>query len=93
MSRLAGFYIATVMESLAGGTPAAAASRVPPRRVGDHAALDTIHGHDRSPSILPRVVAAVHRNIAGLGRIGRGRRRLGHLPVPRDSPAGQPSAR
>jgi len=92
MSRLAGFYIAKAMESAAGGSTAAAVSGVPPRRAGDHVALDAIRANHRSPSILQRVVAAVHL-ISGLLRIGPGRRRLDHLGVlPRDS-AQQPSAR
>jgi hypothetical protein len=92
MSRLAGFYIAKAIESVAGGTTAAAASRKPPRRAGDHAALDAIHTHHRSPAASHRVAAAVRRFIGGLDRAGRGRRRLGHLRLSPPEPERQPSA-
>jgi hypothetical protein len=93
MSRLAGFYIAKAIESAAGGTTEAAASRTPPRRAVDHAALDATSSHDRSASILQLVAAAVHRIIGGLGKASRGHRRLNHLRVPPREPARQPSAR
>jgi hypothetical protein len=88
MSRLAGFYIATAIESAAGGTTVAAAARTLPRRAVDHAALDATSSHDRSASILQLVAAAVHRTIGGLGKASRGHRRLDHLRVPRESPHG-----
>jgi hypothetical protein len=93
MSRLAGFYIATAVESAAAGTTEAAASRQPPRRAGDHVALGATSSHDRSASILQRVAAAVHRIISGLGKASRSHRRLDHLRVPPREPARQPSAR
>jgi hypothetical protein len=65
MSRLAGFYIATAVQSLAAGTTTAAASRLPPRRAGDHAAgLDAIGAHHRGPG-RHRVAGAVRRLIRG----------------------------
>jgi hypothetical protein len=70
MSRLAGFYIATVMESAA----AAGASRRPARRADDHAAPDAIRGHGRGRSASHRVAAAVRRFIGGLDTASRGRR-------------------
>jgi len=93
MSRLAGFYIAKAIESAAGSPTPAAASRVPPRRTGAHAALGIIRAHNRNPAIVQRVVAAVHHIIAGSRRAGRGRRRLDHLRVPPREPRRQPSAR
>jgi hypothetical protein len=62
MSRLAGFYIARAMESVTAGT---AASAIPPRRAGVHAALDAIDTDGRGPSTSHRV-AAVRRFIGGL---------------------------
>ena len=88
MSRLAGFYIATAVESAAASTTAAAASRTPARRAGDYAALDATRTHDRSPTTAQRVAAAVHRIIGGLGQASRGRRRLDHLRLPHQSPHG-----
>jgi hypothetical protein len=85
MSRLAGFYIAKAIESAAGGTTEAAASRTPPRRAGDHAALDATSSHDRSAAILQLVTAAVHRTIGGLGKASQAHRRLDHPRVPRES--------
>ena len=80
MSRLAGFYIAKMVESAASGTP--------PGRAGDHAAPGAIRAHGR---FAPRrAAAAVHRFIGGLAGAGRGRRKLGHLRPP--PPARQPSA-
>jgi hypothetical protein len=78
MSRMAGFYIAKVVES-------AAAS---PRRAGGRAAPGTTSARGRSGP--HRMAAAVHRFIGGLARAGRGRRRLGHLYPP--PPAPQSSA-
>src|SRR5262249_37377391 len=93
MSRLAGFYIAKAIESAAGSPTPAAASRLPPRRTGAHAALGIIRAHNRNPAIVQRVVAAVHHIIGGSRRAGRGRRRPDHLRVlPRESTR-QPSAR
>jgi hypothetical protein len=71
MSRLAGFYIAKAMESIAGGTTTAAASRRPTRREGDHAAPNAVRTHGRSPSTSHRVAAAVHRFVGGLDRASR----------------------
>jgi hypothetical protein len=65
MSRLAGFYIAKAIESAAGSPTAAAASRVPPRRTRDNAAIRT---HDRNPAVFQRAAAAVHHIIGGLRR-------------------------
>ena len=76
MSRLAGFYIAKAMESVAAGTVAPAAPAMPPRRAGDHAALDASYAPGRRPATSHRVAAAVHRLIGGLNRVRRGRRRL-----------------
>jgi hypothetical protein len=84
MSRLAGFYIAKMVES-------AAASGTPPRRAGDHAAPGAIRAHSRGRSAPHRMAAAMHRFIGGLARVGRGRRKPGHLHPPQ--PARQPSAR
>jgi hypothetical protein len=88
MSRLAGFYIAKAIEGAAISTTAAAASGVVPRRTGEHAALDTIRTHDRTPAIFQRAVAAVHYITGGVRRAGRSRRRLDHLRVPRQDPHG-----
>jgi len=74
MSRLAGFYIAKVMESAAAGTTAAGASRRPARRAGDHAAPDAIRSHGRERSASHRVATAVRRFIGGLDTASRGRR-------------------
>ena len=52
MSRLAGFYIAKVVES-------AAASGTPRRRAGGNAAPDAIRAHGRGRSASRRVAAAV----------------------------------
>jgi len=93
MSRLAGFYIAKAVESVAAGTTAAGASRIPPGRAGDHAALGPTRTHDGSRPASHRVAAAVHRFIGGLNRAGRGRRRPGHLRLPPPEPARQPSTR
>jgi hypothetical protein len=83
MSRLAGFYIAKMVES-------AATSGVPPRRAGDRASPGAVRrGGGRSAR--HRVAAAVHRFIGSLAGAGRGRRKLGHLHPP--PPARQPSAR
>ena len=57
MSRLAGFYIAKAMESVAAGTTAPA-SAIPPRRAGDHAALDASYAPGRRPATSHRVAAA-----------------------------------
>jgi len=92
MSRLAGFYIAKAMESVAAGTTAAGESRIPPERAGDHAALDPTRTHDGSRPTSHRVAAAVRRFIGGLNRVRRGRRRLGHPRLPPPNPARQPSA-
>ena len=81
MSRMAGFYIAKMVESAASGTP--------PRRAGDHAARGANRAHRRGRSAPYRVAAAVQRFIGGLA--GRGRRKPGHLHPPQ--PARQPSAR
>jgi hypothetical protein len=72
MSRLAGFYIAKAVESVAGGMTAAFASRVPARRAGAHAALDSTRAHDRRPSTWHRVADAAHRFIGSPGRASRG---------------------
>jgi hypothetical protein len=74
MSRMAGFYIAKVMESAAAGTTAAGASRRPARRAGDHAAPDAIRGHGRRRAASHRVATAVRRFIGGLDTASRGRR-------------------
>jgi hypothetical protein len=92
MSRLAGFYIAKAMESVAGGTTAAAASRRLTMRERDHAAPNAVRTHGRGPSTSHRVAAAMHRFIGGLGRASRGRHRLGHLRLPPPESARQPSA-
>lgn len=74
MSRFAGFYIATVMDSAAAGTTAAGASRRPARRAGDHAGPDAIHSHGRrGRSAWHRVATAVRRFIGGLDTASRGR--------------------
>lgn len=86
MSRLAGFYIATVMQSAAAGTTAAAASRTPPRRASDHAAIGATRTH--SPA-TQRVTAAAHRILGSPSAASRDHRRLGQLPPP--EPARQPS--
>ena len=91
MSRLAGFYIAKAMESVAAGTIAPAASAMPPRRADDHAAPDAHHPPGRRPSSLHRVAAVAHRFIGGLDRVRQGRR-LGHSRLPPPNPARQPSA-
>ena len=91
MSRLAGFYIAKAMESVAAGT-VAPASAIPPRRAGDHAAPDANHAPGRRPSGTHRVAAAAHRFIGGLNRVRLGHRRLGHPRLPPPNPARQPSA-
>jgi hypothetical protein len=83
MSRLAGFYIAKMVESAASGTP--------PRRAGDHAAPGAIRAHRRGRSAPHRLAAAVYRFIGGLTPAGRGPREPGHLHPPQ--PARQPSAR
>jgi hypothetical protein len=90
MSRLAGFYIAKAIESVAGRPPAAAASDVLPRRAGANPALGVIRAHDRNPAILQQVVAAVRHIIGGLRRVGRERQRLDHLRVRPREPAQQP---
>ena len=74
MSRLAGFYIAIVMESAAAGTTAAGASRRPAGRAGDHAAPDAIRRYGRARSASHRVATAVRRLIGGLEEASRGRR-------------------
>jgi hypothetical protein len=74
MSRLAGFYIAKVMESAAAGTTAAGASRRPAGRAGDHAAPDAIRRHGRGRSASYRVATAVRRFIGGLDAASQGRR-------------------
>jgi|SRR5215467_3541467 len=91
MSRLAGFYIAKATENAAAGTTAARASRIPPRRAGDHAALDPTRTHDGSRPTSHRAAATVHRFTGGLNRASRGRRRPGHLRLPPPEPAQQPS--
>ena len=83
MSRLAGFYIAKVVES-------AAASGTPRRRAGGHAAPDAIRVHGHGRSAPHRAAAAVQRFIGGLAGAGRDRRKPGHLRPP--PPARQPSA-
>ena len=88
MSRLAGFYIATVMQSAAAGTTAAAASRTPPRQASDHAAIGATRTHSRSPA-TQRVTAAAHRTRGGLSAASRHHPELGQLPPP--EPARQPS--
>jgi hypothetical protein len=60
MSRLAGFYIAKVVES-------AAASSTPRRRAGDHAAPDAIRAHGRGRSASRRVAAALRHHVWRLG--------------------------
>jgi hypothetical protein len=92
MSRLAGFYIAKAMESVAAGTVAPAAPAMPPRRAGDHAAPDANHIPGRRLLGSHRVAAAAHRFIGGLSRVRLGRRRLGHPRLPPPNPARQPSA-
>ena len=92
MSRLAGFYIAKAMESVAAGTVAPAAPAMPPRRAGDHAAPGAIRAHRRGRSAPHRLAAAVYRFIGGLDRVRQGRRRLGHPRLPPPNPARQPSA-
>ena len=79
MSRLAGFYIARAMGSVAAGT---AASAIPPRRAGVHASLDAIDTDGRGPSTSHRVAAAVRRFIGGLDTASRRRRRPGHPQAP-----------
>jgi len=74
MSRLAGFYIAKVIESAAAGTTAAGASRRPVRRAGDHAAPDAIRNHGRGRSASHRAATAVRRFIGGLDTASPGRR-------------------
>jgi len=74
MSRLAGFYIATVMESAAAGTTAGGASRRPARRAGDYAAADAIRSHGRGRPASHRVATVVRRLIGGLDAASRGRR-------------------
>ena len=60
MSRLAGFYIAKVVES-------AAASGTPRRRAGGHAAPDAIRAHGRGRSASRRGATAVRRHVRRLG--------------------------
>ena len=74
MSRLAGFYIATVMESAAAGTTAGGASRRSARRAADHAAPAAIRSHGRGRSASHRVATAVRHLIGGLDTAGRDRR-------------------
>ena len=82
MSRMAGYYIAKMVESAASGTP--------PRRAGDHAAPGAVRARGRGRSAPHRAAAAVQRFIGGLAGAGRDRRKPGHLRPP--PPARQPSA-
>ena len=82
MSRMAGYYIAKMVES--------AASATPPRRAGDRAAPGAIRAHGHGRSAPHRAAAAVQRFIGGLAGASRDRRKPGHLRPP--PPARQPSA-